>query len=208
MNIIAENLAIELNKSFILNSVNFHIQPKEHIALVGDNGSGKTTLLKSIVGLKKYQGSLKLGEAEVRNSISIIRQKVGVLFADIDEQFIAPTVEDEIELSVINNPLRKNISAEIMKEFNITHLARKNPFDLSSGEKQRVLLAALIIKHPKCLLLDEPTKELDRKMVSSLIDIIKSLNITILFASHDQEFIHKSASRILKIENGIIINNI
>ncbi|KAA0258623.1 ABC transporter ATP-binding protein [Deferribacter autotrophicus] len=186
------------DNTLIFENVNLHIKHKDKIAIIGPNGIGKTTLLKIISGLKKPKtGEIYVfdNRIETDDDYEKVRKKIGFLFQNSDDQFIFPTVKDDIAFGLFNLGMKKSEVEKkvknILDDLEIAHLAEKSPFKLSGGEKKLVALAGILVCEPEILLLDEPTTALDDNAINKIIKILTSLDKTILIVSHNIEFVKK-----------------
>ena len=208
------SLNFRYNSNFKIQNISFKIDEKSIYALTGNNGSGKTTLLRLLVGLLKPEsGTIKIfDEVLTRNKTQLwtIRQKIGFLFQNPDDQLFAPTIEEDVGFAPRNLKFNEN---EVKKKVNwaleaVDLLEYKNfsPFNLSWGQKKRAALAGLLILKPKLLILDEPFSNLDFKSIFNLLAILEKLRmeeqITILFTSHERFFIEKWARKMLILDYG------
>lgn len=208
-----KNMFIKRCGKILHKNINLDISHKEKIAIVGANGSGKTTLLESIAGLHfPLTGSLELFHQKVStlDEYKQYRNKVGFLFQNSDEQFLAPQVEDDIAFSLLANGQSKQLAMQktmlIMDELGISHLKNKIVYNLSGGEKKLVALAGVLIMQPQIMLLDEPTNNLDEKYQIILTNILKKIDKSIIIVSHDKTFIEQIVDKIYKLdENGLSI---
>ena len=204
-----ENL-ITLNKvsykyedDFALKNINLEIKENEKVALLGCNGSGKSTLLRIIAGLYFGNGeyffeNMKITKKTAKN----LRAKLGILFQNPDSMIFNPSVYDEIAFSLKEfgfNDIEKKVE-EIAKEFNITHLLKKSPLNLSGGEKQKVILASILVYNPKVLLLDEPTTAMDPRTTGWFIDFLIDLNKTVILATHDLAVAYETCERAVVLD--------
>lgn len=202
------------NSNFKIQNISFKIEERSIYALTGNNGSGKTTLLRLLVGLLKPEsGTIKIfneGLTRNKNQLWKIRQKVGFLFQNPDDQLFAPTIEEDVGFGARNLKLNEN---EVKKRVDwaleaVDLLGYKNfsPFNLSWGQKKRAALAGLLVLKPKLLILDEPFSNLDFKSIFNLLAILEKLRIeeqiTVLFTSLEMFFIEKWARKMLVLDNG------
>lgn len=188
----------------ILKDINMKLENGKITAIIGKSGSGKTTLLELIDSiLIPTNGQINIEDVN----------KVGFLFQFPEEQFFNKTVKKELEVILKLSGYKKDIEKRIIDSLEMVNLNSeyldKNPFHLSSGEKRKLALAAVLILNPKVILLDEPTIGLDDKSKQEMIKLIRMLknryNKTILIATHDMNFIHKIADYIYVLNNKKII---
>ena len=192
----------DLGKSFgplhLFSHVDFEIKRGERVAIIGDNGTGKTTILKIINGLvEPDSGELVLGS------------KVHIGYYDQDHQILhnEKTLFEEISDAypgMTNTQIRNTLAAFLFTGDD----ASKRIGDLSGGERGRVSLAKLMLSEANFLILDEPTNHLDITSKEILENALCSYTGTVLYVSHDRYFINKTATRILDLKNGKLINYI
>jgi len=182
-------------------------------ALVGPNGSGKTTLGKMMAGiLKPDSGSVRInGRDASEMSLGEIGQQVGYLFQEPDRQLFAPTVQEELAfVSRVRGAAEEDIAGRVgnmLDRFHLSHLRERFPFSLSRGEKQRLVLAAILIQCPRFLILDEPTTALDVRRKAELAENLSDLDsegVGMLVISHDHEFATRRASRVIELRGGAV----
>jgi cobalt/nickel transport system ATP-binding protein len=177
----------------------FHYQllPGEHIGLIGPNGSGKTTLLHLIMGLLRPQaGSIVIFGQEVKKEKDFVevRQKVGLLFQNADDQLFCPTVLEDVAFGPLNQgkpPAEAiSIAKETMAHLGLHGFEDRVTYKLSGGEKKLVSLATVLAMKPQLLLLDEPTAGLDEKTKDRLVHILQHLDIGYMIVSHENDFLN------------------
>lgn len=204
------------NNDFILKGVDLTVKEGEIVSLLGPSGSGKTTLLRLIAGLENLKfGSISIKGTEVANIRSFIpthKRNVGLV---VQERVLFPhiTVLKNVIFGIKANKNEKiTRGMEILKLFKIDKYANHYPSKLSSGEQQRVAIARAIAPNPRILLMDEPFGNLDEKLRIELRletkKIIKENNITSIIVTHDIEDAKSITDKIIKIENGKIIEEI
>ncbi len=184
-------------QKWILKNVNLSLKNGEIIGILGHNGAGKTTLAKLIAGLYNPQKGRVLRRRNIR---------VGMVFSNPEIHFSQDSVEDELKLSLKLTGVKKDYS-KILQFLNIEHLAKRDPHDLSGGEKMLTAIASLAVSEPDILILDEPTLGLSYKHKSTLIEFLKryAKNRSIIIISHDVETVAKIAPRILLLSYGTVI---
>lgn len=207
-----QNLSFEYEQGIpILNSIDMSIQENEKVGIIGANGAGKSTLLKIFVGLlDKYHGDVKvLGHSVEKKNYAKIREQVSYMFQDSDNQLFMPTALEDIEFALRNykkseQEIKQSVDYAI-KATGCADLINKSVWKMSGGEKKLVCIATMLATKPKIMLLDEPTNSLDPFNRKNLIDIIKSLNSTVVIASHDLDMILDTCDRVILMNNGKII---
>ena len=175
--------------------VSFCITHGEKVALVGANGAGKSTLLLHTNGLLiPSQGEVVMGGIKLtRRTLPLVRQSVGLVFQDSDNQLFMPTVEEDVAFGPSNMRLepaeiRRRVT-EALDAVGALHLRGASPFRLSGGQKKRVAIATVLSMEPSVLVMDEPTSNLDPRARRQIIDLIRRFGHTTLIATHDMEMV-------------------
>jgi energy-coupling factor transport system ATP-binding protein len=195
----------------ILKDINLKIDTNTFTVIMGENGCGKTTLLKNINGLlKPGRGRIRiLGKDSKKSTVEEISSTVAYLSQDPNDYLFLPTVREEVNFTLKNMGLVDDgIVDEILGKLNIEKFENCNPRDLSSGERQRVALASVLVTRPKLLLLDEPTRGLDYDLKENLGEILLNLKkegTTILMIAHDVEFAAEYSDDIILMDCGSIV---
>lgn len=206
------------SQAYALDDVSFEIAPGEALLLTGQSGSGKSTLLSAISGLipHYYKGETKgrivVGDIEPKDApLSKIGEHVGLMLQNAEVQFLAPTVAEEIFLSLkcrnLNGAHCRELTEAQLEKFKLNHIRNSSVFDLSEGQKQKVVLAALTALKPKVLLLDEPTANLDPLSVAELKAILQELKkdgLTLLIADHRLGWLNGLCEKIVVLQQGRI----
>ena len=171
-------------------------------ALLGPNGSGKTTLLFHVLGLLRAQeGSVRVFGVDPATEWAAIRQRIGVVLQNVDEQLLMPTVFDDVAFSPRQYGLAENDVATRVEAaldlLGIANLAERVPHDLSGGEKRKVALAGALVMEPELLVLDEPFEGLDPAARVGLVELIERLarerDVTVVMSTHDIDSVHELA---------------
>ena len=195
----------------VLKDINLNIKAGEFIVLMGANGTGKTTLLKQINGLlKPDRGQVTvLGQDSRARSVEDLAADIGYLAQNPSDYLFLPTVQEELEFTLHNlGRSDDGITAHILERFHLSPCRAINPRDLSTGQRQRVALASVLISRPRLLLLDEPTRGLDYVLKGQLGAILQELQAegtAILVVTHDVEFAAEFAEEIVLMDQGGII---
>ncbi len=180
-------------EGYVLKDFNLAIKKGEWVSILGHNGSGKSTLSKLIVGLlKKKTGTVEVMGTFLENNEYEIRESVGIVFQNPDNQFVGSTVRDDIAFGLENRCLSREEMTDRIKKYaamvNMTDFLEKEPHNLSGGEKQRVAIAGVLAMDTDIIILDEATSMLDPKGKNEVIETIKKLsdgNKTIITITHD-----------------------
>lgn len=174
--------------------MDFLVRQGSRVAVLGPNGAGKTTLLYHILGLLRPQeGEVRVFGARPADDWKAIRQRIGVVLQNVDEQIIAPTVFDDVAFSPQQYGLsddevnvRTNAALDLL---GIAELADRVPHSLSGGEKRKVALAGALVMEPELLVLDEPFEGLDPASRTALIELLNRLSsewgVTVVLSTHD-----------------------
>lgn len=199
-----------------LDNVNFNIEKGTMVALLGRNGAGKSTLFLHFNGIyKPFKGEIKvLGEPldYSKEGLLSVRQKVGIVFQNPDDQLFAPTVEEDVAFGPINMGLDyaevETRVKDALKKVGMEGSEKKPPHHLSGGEKKRVAIAGILAMNPEVMVLDEPTSGLDPKGASLILKLLYELNnegMSIIISTHDVDLAPLYASKIFIMDNGKII---
>ena len=199
-----------------LKDVNIQIKKGEKIAIMGPNGAGKSTLFSHFNGLTEpTSGHVEVdGEKIVYEKAELlkVRQKVGIVFQDPNDQLFAPTVKEDVAFGPMNlgldyDEITKRIS-ESLKMVGMEGFEDKTPHHLSGGQQKRVAIAGIVAMKPEIMILDEPTAGLDPDGVDKVLDILDNLNkegISLVISSHDIEMVNEFADKIYVLYGGEII---
>ena len=208
-----KNLNFKYNDKEIFNNFNLKIKKSTFTTIIGLNGSGKSTLIRILLGLLNYNGEIIIdGLILNKENINEIRKKIGVVFENPDNQFVAETVMDDIAFTLENLQVKpseiKTKVKEIAEYIGISKLLDRTPHSLSGGEKQLVALASALVHEPKILILDEALTMVDIKVRKKIYDILedihKNKDITIINVTHDMDEVLYGDDIIL-IDKGNII---
>ena len=194
-----------------IKGVSFHVNEGEKLGIIGANGAGKSTMLKLLTGILTLENGEIIIEDSVLNKKNLkeIRKKVGFVFQESDNQLFMNSVYDDIAFGLRKNKKdEKNIESKVdtvLDKFKIERLRNKQIYKLSGGEKKVVAIAGVIVMNPNIIIMDEVTAYLDPKSRRTIINLIISLEQTIIIASHDLDMILDVCDRVLIFNNGEII---
>ncbi len=203
-------------KESAINHLNFKIPAKKRCALIGQNGCGKTTMFLLANGLYKPDRGKILWQRKPlqydRKSLVKLRQQVGVVFQDPEQQLVASTVEEDISYGLCNLGLPdieiQQLVEQALIEFDLIELAQRPVHHLSLGQKKRVSIADVMVLKPELLLLDEPTAYLDRLHTRKLMTTLQNIHAagtTIVMASHDLDLVYRWADWIFVMDRGRLV---
>lgn len=194
----------------VIRNLSLSIRQSEHTAIMGPNGSGKSTLLRSIVGILRGEGSIRvMGQPVEKRNLRSIRKNVGYLFQDPQVQLFCPTVLEDVAFGPLNYHGDKSRAAQeaqtALETVRYSGGLETSIHSLSLGEMRKVALAGILAVRPKILLLDEPDAFLDEDGKNALTGILADLNqVTIVLVTHDKEFAARLCRRAIRIEHGQI----
>ena len=205
------------NEFLALNNVSFRVQKGEFIVIVGKSGSGKSTLLHLLGGLDKpSSGSVFINNQDIYKmsdkNLTVFRRKyIGIIYQfynlipvlSVKENILLPALFDGRNIS------DKKIN-DMLKSLGLLNKADAFPNDLSGGQQQRVAIGRALINHPKILLADEPTGNLDSRNSKHVMKLLEFYNKkhrqTIIMVTHDMS-LAKRASRVITMSDGKIIKD-
>lgn len=192
-----------------LDSLTFTIENNDKIGIIGHNGSGKSTLLLILSALlMPTSGNVNILKTELNHKTkSIIRKNVGILFSQVEYQFIMPDLLNDVMLSITDgsSEQKKDQALHWLAKVNLVEMAYISPLALSSGQMKRAALASVLAKNPKILLLDEPLANLDKPSSEAVLHLLQDLQLTIVFATHSLYLVEQLANRIIVLEKGKIV---
>lgn len=212
-----ENLCFEYEPGLkTIHNISFQIKKGEYVAILGHNGSGKSTIAKLLIGLlEKKSGNIIIDHKELNlENLYKIREKIGIVFQNPDNQFIGATVRDDIAFGLENICIPRETMDELIERYakrvRMDQFLDHEPTKLSGGQKQRVAIAGILAMSPSIIILDESTSMLDprgRKEINELIRELKEdKEMTIISITHDIEEA-KNADRILLLNKGEIVGD-
>lgn len=178
--------------------LDFVVNRGERVSILGANGCGKTTLLKHLLGiLIPKEGSVRVFGTDPGREYSKIRERIGVVMQDVDEQILGPTVYDDILFAPLNYGVERKkaeaMAKGVMERLNLGAIQNKIVHYLSGGEKKKVALAGALVMEPELLILDEPFTGLDPLSKRELIHLLNELNrekgITFIMTLHEVDLV-------------------
>ncbi len=196
-----------------LSNINLDVKPTERVALIGANGSGKSTLLLHLNGILLPQsGSITIGEQKmVPETLKEIRNFVGLVFQNPDDQLFMPTVWEDVAFGPLNQDVEDPELTDRVKQamvavgLDFDHYAQRTASNLSGGEQKRVAIAGVLAMQPQVLVLDEPSAQLDPASRRQLIELLRSLPLTQLIATHDLDMALELCSSTIVLGRGSIV---
>lgn len=196
-----------------LRGINLYIKANERVALIGANGSGKSTLQLHLNGIiLPQEGEIRIGELPViPENLRAIRNFVGLVFQNPDNQLFMPTVWEDVAFGPMNLGLRgQELNSRVLQAMaavNIDpeHYGQRSTENLSGGEKKRIAIAGVLAMQPQVLVLDEPSAQLDPRSRRQLIDLLQGLPLTQLIATHDLDLALELCTRTVVLSQGQVV---
>lgn len=198
-----------------IDDVSFQVAPGDFVAILGHNGSGKSTLAKHINALLTpeeglvYVDNIDTSEEEM---VWEIRQRVGMVFQNPDNQIVNNVVEEDVgfgpeNLGIPTKKIWERVE-DSLRRVGMLHARKESPNNLSGGQKQRVAIAGILAMKPKCIVLDEATAMLDplgrREVLEAVRELNQKENITVLWITHFMEEVTE-ADKVLVMNKGQIV---
>ena len=210
--ITCDEVYFDYDNSSILENINFTINKGEFVVIMGDNGCGKSTLLKILTGIIFPSRGRYIVEGRDINSrylknnynLSLFHQNIGFIFQNYEVQLFNATVYDEIAFGIRTMGLEeKEVNKRVMdclKLLDIEKLKNRVPYNLSGGEKKKVVIAAVLAMNPKIIILDEPFNGLSMHFQDEILFLLKQLNNlgkTIILTTHRYDQVKEVANHFL-----------
>lgn len=193
-----------------IRNMSFVIHHGESVGIIGANGAGKSTLLMLLMGvLFPDRGEVLVGDVHVtKKTLPLIRQRLGIVFQNPDDQLFMTTVYDDVAFGPRNYKLDElEVESRVeqaLEMVGITHLKDRAPFKLSGGEKRAAAIASVLSMEPDVLIMDEPTAALDPKSRRRIIRLLNGFRHTKIITSHDLDMTYETCDRIIVIKDGEI----
>ena len=200
----------------VLKDVSFQIEEGSYTTIVGHNGSGKSTIAKLLIGLMEAKsGTITVDGIQLtEKSVYDIRDKIGIVFQNPDNQFIGATVADDIAFGLENHQVPQEQMQRIIERFaqqvNMSKYLNSEPTKLSGGQKQRVAIASVLAIAPQILIFDESTSMLDPQGKAEINGLIRQIHqasgMTIVSITHDIEEMANSDHVIVMSEGQVVMD--
>ena len=194
----------------VVEGLSFSIQKGESVGLIGANGAGKSTIMKLLLGLLSGDGQILVDGLELnKKNLAAVRQKIGFVLQDSDNQMFMPTVYEDMCFGPLNYGLsREETDARVdavLKSLGIEKLKHSYNHKISGGEKRMAAIATILAMEPEAILMDEPSTALDPVNRRTVINTIRRLKQTKLIASHDLDMILDTCQRVILLSGGKIV---
>lgn len=201
-----------------LKDINFKVNPKEFVSIVGRSGAGKSTIIKLLIGEEKpTKGRVTFGQYDVNKlksrDLPKLRRHIGIVFQDFK---LLPTknVYENVAfaLEVAGKPEHeiRELVAEVLDLVGIADKGRHFINQLSGGEKQRVAIARAMVNRPDVIIADEPTGNLDPLNTMGILNLLTKINemgTTVILATHSKDMVNQLRKRVLLLEDGRLIRD-
>lgn len=194
--------------NFSLKEINLVLNNNEIIGILGANGSGKSTLLKCLTGhMKGMKGKLSFKNQKVKTSkLEVVKKHIGYVSQDTKVHFSRQSVQEELIFAFGED--ESSWKLELMSLFDLNHLIKQHPYDLSGGEQEKLAIVLAMANKPDVLLLDEPTKGLDpvsRNHLGRILVKLVGMGTSIILVTHDTAFAAKYTNRTLMLFDGQVV---
>ena len=215
-----ENIHVDLKSSFetinVLKGINLKIFKNESVGIIGESGAGKSTLIMCIAGLELIsKGKILFNNLPIHNlkedDLALYRSKnIGIIFQSFNLLPSMTAIENvNLPIEISGNFKNNKMAMELLTAVGLKNRIFHYPHQLSGGEQQRVAIARSLISNPEILIADEPTGNLDKKNSEDVIKLLfklkKDFGSTLILVTHDTS-VAKLCDRIIKIDNGLIVN--
>src|ERR1700753_719751 len=214
-----QNVDIFQQKHLVLSHVDLHVDKGAFVWLIGQTGSGKSSLLKVIYGdIPVSTGDGIACGYDLKHikskDIPFLRRKLGIVFQDF-QLLIDRSVEDNLNFVMkatgwTDKKLIADRALDVLEKVGLRSKLKKMPHELSGGEQQRVVIARALLNDPEIILADEPTGNLDPDTSEEIVLLLKQISqmgTAVIVATHDYHIIRTFPSRIIKCENGKVIED-
>lgn len=210
----------------VLSKINIDIRKNEKLTIIGPNGAGKSTLLLNIAGLMDESDGYRqeeggfiaiFGKEIKKKNIFEIREKIGFVFQNPDDQLFSTSVREDVSFGIINMLKRHrdpraadgdyidSIVKKCLEMVNLSGRDNEIPHFLSFGEKKMCALATVLSYEPEIFILDEPSSNLDPRNRNDFLKLIKSLDKTVIVSTHDMDLAYEFSDRSIILDKGSIV---
>lgn len=213
-----KNVSKSYNGNLILDNISFLIESGEFVSLVGRSGVGKTTILRLLIREEKpTKGRIFFEDKDINKfnsrEVIILRRKIGMIFQDfklLENKNAFENIAFAMEVSGYPEENIYKDVPELLKLVGLEKRADNFPYQLSAGEKQRLVIARVLAQRPELILADEPTGNLDpinKWEIIKLLNKINELGTAVILATHDKEVVNTLNKRVISLENGKIVRD-
>ncbi|MHB8894077.1 MAG: energy-coupling factor ABC transporter ATP-binding protein [Candidatus Geothermincolia bacterium] len=193
-----------------LSSVSLIVRQGEAVGIMGPNGAGKSTLALHLNGILTGRGRVEVMGLEInKKNMREVRNKVGLVFQDPDDQLFSPTVKDDVAFGPLNQRLApeqvEHAVSRALAWVGMEGFENRSSHHLSFGEKKRLSMATVLSMDPDVLVLDEPVSNMDPKGRREFIELIKSLKATKVVVTHDIDMAREICDRVVLMDHGEVV---
>ena len=194
----------------VIDNMSFTIGDGESVGLIGANGAGKSTIMKLLLGLVTGEGRIAVDGIDVsRENLGKIRQKLGFVLQNSDNQMFMPTVFEDMMFAPLNYMVSREDAEkrvdEVLERLDLEYVKHKDNHKISGGEKRMAAIATILAMEPEAVLMDEPTSALDPYNRRIVINTIRGMEQTKIITSHDLDMIMDTCDRVILISKGRIV---
>jgi cobalt/nickel transport system ATP-binding protein len=190
-----------------LKGISLTVEEGERVALMGPNGAGKSTFLLHLNGIFSGDGAIRIDGLPVeKQNLKAIRQKVGLVFQNPDDQLFCPTVFEDVafgprNLGLESEEIQRRVEGSLAA-VGMPGVEKKSPFRLSFGERKKVAIATVLALRPSILVIDEPAANLDARGRKGILTLLRDLAGTQLIATHDLPLARELCNRTIVLDGG------
>jgi cobalt/nickel transport system ATP-binding protein len=193
-----------------LRDVNLCVMPSERVAVIGPNGAGKSTLFFHLNGTLRGTGEVRIFDHLLSDAtIHKIRQQVGLVFQDPNDQLFMPTVFEDVAFGPVNLGLSevevRDRVQKALRQVGMQGFEARVPYHLSLGQRKQAALACVLALEPKILAFDEPSSNMDPRSRRSLMEYLKGREETMLVATHDLDLVLELCDRAVILDAGQVV---
>ena len=194
----------------VIDNLSFTIGDGESVGLIGANGAGKSTIMKLLLGLVTGEGRIAVDGIEVnRDNLGRIRQKLGFVLQNSDNQMFMPTVFEDMMFAPLNYMVSREDAEkrvdEVLERLDLQYLKHKYNHKISYGEQRMAATATILALEPEAVLMDAPTSALDPYNRRIVINTIRGMEQTKIITSHDLDMIMDTCDRVILLSKGKIV---
>ena len=209
-----KNLKKEFGQNKVLKGIDFALQDKERVVVLGPSGSGKSTFLRCINHMEEpTSGEISFeGTLVTDKNIQQMRQKIGMVFQHFNLINNLTVMQNltlaPVKLKLMNLETAEKKARDLLRHINLLNKANAYPASLSGGQQQRIAIIRAMMMDPEILLFDEPTSALDPESIGDVLDLIREVvdaGMTVMIVTHEMGFAREIASRVIFIDQGHII---
>ncbi|PIR97898.1 MAG: cell division ATP-binding protein FtsE [Candidatus Colwellbacteria bacterium CG10_big_fil_rev_8_21_14_0_10_42_22] len=202
-----------------LEDINFEIKPKEFVSIVGRSGAGKSTVIRLLIGEERpTTGRIVFGEDEISTmhprDLPRVRRGIGTIFQNyrlLPTKTAYENVAFALEVAGVSEREIDDMVRESLDLVGLSDKAGNFPHELSGGEAQRVAMARAMVNHPRLIVADEPTGNLDPLNTADVIKVLEQINdlgTTVILTTHNRDVVNKLNRRVIQLDNGRIIRDV